>query len=371
MSCYAPVGKAILRRIIGLSQNHTEYLCEHCEKCPNHTLKEKYACFPDSKEYKKAIDTCSSCPRAKKKYINEQNRYGTEMRLNRNAVLLFLQFHMMKPDRLGIVKNIPIGFLAKKLECDKKTIRNNLETLAANQMIYYSHGLDRSLINICLLEYKTYFLSAHEGGRGYYTLSDVVMEQLIAIKSVNNLRLTVKTLLDMDDKHKTVSSPTLSYTYQDIISFLPSYFKKARTLNLIKQMEEQSENTILTPQISKYAISFTLSHSCQPFLVKKEQELEARKEISSRLTSINESLSKQLLPSDRDFQIKELNVYTTLPEDDNFIADLVNISIEYSVDHIFYALSQYYMHYLVNGTYISNPGGLVRTIVTSLFSKTA
>lgn len=371
MSSYAPVGKSILRRIIGLSQNHTEYVCEHCEKCRNHELVQEYASFPDSEEYRKAVSTCSLCPLAKKQYINEQNRYGTEIRLNRNAVLLFLQFHLLKPDRLGIVKNIPIDFLAKRLKCDKKTIKNNLNILADNHMIYYSHGMERSLVNICILEYKTYFLSAHEGGRGYYTLSDVVMEQLIAIKNVNNMRLTIKTLLDMDDKHKTVSSPTLSYTYQELISFLPSYFKKARTLELIKQIKDECENAILTPHISEYTVSFTLGHVYQPFLMKIEQEKKHKEEIITRITSINESLSKQLAPSDRDFQIEKLDFYPTLPSDDKFITDLVNISMEYSIDHIFYALSQYYIHYLVDGTYIANPGGLIRTIVSSFFSKTA
>ena len=249
---FKPIGKAVLHRAIGLSENYTmdenirlltPAVPEQCIGCEQYKERCAYADFPQSAQYNDAVSACRKCqygktleintvikPRLlekekKKRYVNEKNRYGYAKRLKLRSVLLFIAYHMIVSNSNGILRNVSISDLADLLKCSKRAIRYNNQILSEEGYIYISNGIDGEHINVCLPEYKSYFLPAQEGGRGFFTMSKELFTALCEIKQTTALRIVLKTLLSMETDVLSMNEPRLE-SYVQIRRYLPDYCKR-------------------------------------------------------------------------------------------------------------------------------------------------
>ncbi len=176
----APVGQAVLRSAIRLSDNFIKFRAgsDLCVNCPNRVY---------HKEMKKI-------------YVNEKARYGERTTLSRNAILVFVYLHFLSPDENGFIRMVNIQEAADFLHCCPRTVRNSLNSLASSGYIAL-----RKLENIpChysvfLSEFKDYFRTAKEGGRGYLLLTKETFLALAGQSTINSLRLAVRSILSFAD----------------------------------------------------------------------------------------------------------------------------------------------------------------------------
>lgn len=364
---YAPIGKAVLHRIIGLQDNYKMQSCsKYCKKCPISTILKNYQLFPDTHEYQKAIDTCTICPHRDESetiYVNELNRFGSSQKLKSNAMLLFLFYHLLGPNEYGIIANIPIKLLAKKLNVAEKTIRENNKILADSGYIYISYGIDQSVINVCLTEYRSYFKAANEGGRGYLTFTKILFDELVIDKSVNLLRIKLKTLLELDDNSLTNHRNSLTKTYKELQRFLPSYCKR----NVIQKLLQ-----IGTPAFSFHynekTVTTILSESFNGKLAKERAFVENKTIIENTVEDINQTILANKNNLFTTYSFKEyhfnhlvLKKYVPLKLKDKDISDMTALSLQYSLEFVFRAFATIYKDYIAEDKPIQNLGGLMRS----------
>ena len=165
----APVGQAVLRSAIRLSDNFIKFR-EVAVFDPG--ASGCYDCLHAGS------DLCANCPNKvyhkemKKIYVNEKARYGERMTLSRNAILVFVYLHFLSPDENGFIRMVNVQEAAEFLHCCPRTVRNSLNALASSGYIAV-----RKLENIpChysvfLSDFRDYFRTAKEGGRGYLLLT--------------------------------------------------------------------------------------------------------------------------------------------------------------------------------------------------------
>lgn len=243
LSKYGRIGKAPLIRAIGIQKNHKEVIytetqeldriASGCFSCPNYNNIDFLEYLPEEVQ-KVAINCCEHCPHAvyktvtheSYKYINEKNMFGSSPRLKSIALKLLLIYHFSYPDDNGFVKGISPKELAEMLGCTVRSIKNANNTLQKyGYIMYCSDAFNKNRIQVMLPEYKTYCLTADQGGRGYATFNLDCLQELLKIKSLNQLRIFLRMALEIDTNRNTANELIISKDYGFFRRFLPQYCK--------------------------------------------------------------------------------------------------------------------------------------------------
>lgn len=240
----ANIGKGVLYQLIGIRDNDKKTTLQvhgiqkdsHCSKCP--WMKAAQA-NPDAEAGRELLTShCAQCQdrcfelknvSLHTEYIYE-SRYGTRPRLNKNAVLLFMLLHLQSPDASGFISDVRIPALAETLHVHERSIKNNLEKLRISGYIHYDTGFYNT-VNIILLDYKTYYATAREGGFGYIKMSDAVINELSNVASVTLFRILVRQYLDSDKTDETTK------TYKELLHSLPRYCRRSIIDAKIKEVQ--------------------------------------------------------------------------------------------------------------------------------------
>ena len=125
---------------------------------------------------------------------------------SRSQILQFLMYHILC-DSNGIVRSISDEEIAAKLGVTIKTVQNNNRYFISNNLICKSLKRDRNAYGVYIVDYKSYFKSKENYGRGYLQISDVVFTELLKIKPINELRLAIRELI-----YNNRVNPCLLYT---------------------------------------------------------------------------------------------------------------------------------------------------------------
>lgn len=373
---FSPVGKAVLHRAVGLQKNHTiasEPLC--CKNCETSEKKQQWSIFPESKQYLAAYNQCIKCPHKKNiiiyeerlKYINEKNMFGYAPRLKKNAILLFLSYHLLGPDANGILRNINVSELANLIGCNEKTIRSNNDLLVKNGYIYQSNSLHSNCINICLCDYKNYFKDAREGGRGFYTISKDLFQNLLKVHSSNLLRIIIKELIELDDPGRQIRNigddSKIEKSYHELRRFLPDYCKPGV---IRKILEVGSE--IFSFIVTSSGVRFILRENFNCKKVKEKLYKVNEKELLEKLQTLEDDsklAEEQSIPLFHEpfFHNLVTDTYKKISFSQDQIKDMVALSVQYSIPFVMKALSEIYVTYTCVGKRIKNLGGLLRTCI--------
>lgn len=401
---FKPVGKAVLHRAVGLSDNYAlegSPMSDACKDCPRRKQLEAYSAFPDSDEYRKEYAKCLGCPsgsylrtahieRAKKEhgigtdspqdaetktYINEKNRYGYAKRLKRQGILLYLLYHMASPDEFGIVSDIAIKDIARELGCSEKAVRYNNRLLEEYGYIKTSPSIIPGAVHVLLPEYPSYFRKANEGGRGFITLSKDLFHSLKEIRSTNQLRIMLKVMLVTDGKNELHTS--FQQSYADLRRFLPGYCKR----NVIKKALSGSPSPLMGISLETYTVRFQLNPDHNAKKIKERlriyNEGVIRREVSAISSTIRTALSQKTIPVFSDHFFAKMqredapDAYRELKISDQEIKNMAQLSLEYSTDLVLHALSRIYRSFVCSGENILNLGGLVRNTIQGLLSFNA
>lgn len=380
---FTNIGKAVLIQSLGIQKNYTtiventvevvDYSNSNCTSCKYKAIIETFN--EESDMYKKASSYCSNCPNRtlttqnviKKIYHNEKNRYGYRPMLKSNALKLFLILHFYHPDRFGIIKDIDVREIAALLNCNIKTVWNNLDILSSYTYISYSKN-DTYSINLLLNDYESYYLPANKNGRGFLVLSYDLLNKILKINSLVALRIYLRELINLDNSNLKGQASVDHKTIKDIRRLLPAYCKPC----IIRKSIENCSNDIFTVSINENVIRFEID---EHYIAKNQKRILLDETISKLKTFIfnfnsfipevnSGSIQPALL---RSFISPENNVrhykLISIPKDE--LKDLANIAVHYSYDLMFNALSYVYNQYVLYDRHIKNLPGLVSTVIQS------
>ncbi|MCI6163748.1 MAG: hypothetical protein MR675_00950 [Lachnospira sp.] len=389
---FTNIGKAVLVQALGIQKNYIElqestntaidYNNASCSNCKYREYIQNF--HPDSDIYKHAMDACSNCPHKKetenvtykKIYHNEKNRYGYRPMLKSNSLKLLLLLHFYHPDKFGIIKNVNLLELARHLNCNIKTIFNNLELLKKYTYISYSKT-DKNIANILINDYENYYLPAAKGGRGFIVMSDELLYKLIAISSLISLRIHLRELISMDNNNLKGIASVDYKSISDIRSTLPDYCKPCVIRNSIKsvcdifEIEEVNNNTIRFEINERYIAKKQKERLHDQYL---QQLSDFILEFNSYVPLVN---SENVIPEKyKSYFISDRSYisYKVFMLDEIQIEDLAGLAVHYSFDLVIDALSKVYQDYILNERPVHNLAGLISTIIRSsynTFSKAA
>ncbi len=381
MTRYCKIGKAVLTKAVGLQKNYVEVIdssrevldieATGCEQC--RCYYDKQVSVPGDEMYASCEATCASCPLKKMKtenvykrvYHNEANQFGYQPRLKTNAIKLFIAYHFLEVNSFGFVRNVNLKEIAKLLNCNIKTIRNNNDILRQYGYISFN-TVDTHIINVLLMDYENYFKPASEGGRGYITMSDAIFNDMRCIDSLNVLRLTLRGLMDYESAS---SSCGMEKEYADLRRLLPSYCKRGVIQAAVKKV------SLFVTDVRDSIVRFVIKPEYEARRLKKEQEASYRKELmdfgldfcnevarinSGEITATSSKYSSffegvEPLPTG---YVK----WVVTPDD---ASDLAQECVQFSLDSVMDALRSAYKTYRSKHIAIKNLGGLVRTTITS------
>lgn len=270
LSEYARIGRAPLVKAVGLQQNHKTYeefteldrVRSGCFACPNYRNIDFEEYMPEETRIQ-AHCQCDSCPNrvyktvVKEKYVNEKNIFGYAPRLKAIAIKLLVLYHFMEPSEQGIIHGVSFSEIAETLNCTSRSIRNANETLQDYGYLYCTSTGDHKY-QIYIPDYKTYHLPANQGGRGYITMNKEFFNEIAQIKDLNQLRLSLRILLDVDTNLDAETTPTVKHTYSSLRKYLPRYCKPGIIRNALKsmsallQLTEKEDSTIRITLLDKF-----------------------------------------------------------------------------------------------------------------------
>lgn len=380
---FTNIGKAVLIQALGIQKNYTtiientvevvDYSNPSCSSCKYKAIIENFD--KDSDMYKTASTYCEDCPNkllttqnvTKKVYHNEKNRYGYRPMLKSNALKLLLLLHFFHPDRFGIIKNVDTREIAQKLNCNIKTVWNNLEILSSYTYISYSKT-DTYSINLILNDYENYYLPAHKNGRGFLVLSFDLLNKIILLDSLVTLRIYLRELINLDNANLKGQASVDHKTFKDIRQVLPAYCKPC----IIKKSIENASTDIFTTSINNNIIRFEIDKR----YIAKNQKTILLQETTDKLKKFIMDFNS-VIPEVNSGEIQPEKYNSFLPVDYDMVYyklisikkdeldDLANIAIHYSYDLMMLALSNVYKQYILFDKPIKNLPGLVSSIVRS------
>ena len=383
MDNFTNIGKAVLIQALGIQKNYTtiientvevvDYSNPSCSSCKYKAIIENFD--KDADMYKTASTYCADCPNkllttqnvTKKVYHNEKNRYGYRPMLKSNALKLLLLLHFFHPDRFGIIKNVDTREIAQKLNCNIKTVWNNLEILSSYTYISYSKT-DTYSINLILNDYENYYLPAHKNGRGFLVLSFDLLNKIILLDSLVTLRIYLRELINLDNANLKGQASVDHKTFKDIRQVLPAYCKPC----IIKKSIENASTDIFTTSINNNIIRFEIDKR----YIAKNQKTILLQETTDKLKKFIMDFNS-VIPEVNSGEIQPEKYNSFLPVDydrvyyklisikKDELDDLANIAIHYSYDLMMLALSNVYKQYILFDKPIKNLPGLVSSIVRS------
>lgn len=346
------------------------------------------------------IATCKNCSTAvqqieyKTVYVNERNKYltpkdrqqevtlGKPLVLGKNALKLYLHIHFLNADKSGIVRNISFSKLSKILNCDIRTIKTNMQLLMDYGYILYTKSSSyRGRYTIVILGYKDYYLTASQGGRGYFSMSKDILDAITNITDTTELRITLRTIVETNIHASNSKEISMTTTYSDIRRALPTYCKPniirkalANSFISLQTYEEDNEELILTipAEYNSNLLKHTAFDNDLQRLGKHIDDLNTNIDtLKSSKASISE---KQKIESDlinNNIAVPlfsaELKHFIVKTQDLN---DLAAISIKFGFDITWHCLANIYNDYILKNVPIENLPALTRTYIQNiLFTK--
>lgn len=345
LSTFAGIGLKMLVPALNLRRNSKEYRPVHkldeaasgCFSCPYYNIQQSKCESCEHKQYYSVTQTI---------YRNEKNRYGYRKPLKKYALLLYMELCFLNPDSNGLIRKIDPEELAANLFCSERTIVNNLHLLHDAGYILLNRHEIPGFYQAFLNKYKSTFLTADQGGRGYLRISREFMEQLTRLPDTNSLRLAIRSYIDnleYGNRHQTQQEKSI----REIKNSLPEYITKKKLFSILS-------DTLFTKMFhvtigKRSAMIITLPEYDQQRIADLVRD-ECREKASLLLDDINRNAhagrgKKNASP----FRLtaRELN-------------DVANISLKIPIDSVMYGIRHFYEQYISRNISYQNAPSLIR-----------
>jgi hypothetical protein len=291
---------------------------------------------------------CSKCPYHNKEiviYKNEANdlKIDKEMCSSRSQILQFLMYHILC-DSNGIVRSISDEEIAAKLGVTIKTVQNNNRYFISNNLICKSLKRVRNAYGVYIVDYKSYFKSKENYGRGYLQISDVVFTELLKIKPINELRLAIRELIYNNRVNPYYDENVNEFfiSRDEIKSFLPDYLN---SFNKIEEIIENSTFRVFYKEKVNRGYIFKIKPSYDGNAIRAAKTAKYETTIVSHILSAGKKNYKC-----DPFMVTDL---------ENYISDFVQMSHQYDLDMVLRAIDQLLV-FIFRTEYKGNYGGFIR-----------
>lgn len=300
-------------------------------------------------ERKKVIlQSCEGCIYCKKKttYKNELKKYALYhkeyafRRLPKIATKLYILLHFLPMLRLGtssqpyyIIYNVSIKDLADKINCTEASIKKSIDLLTAFYYITATTGCKDKSYNIHIQDYELSHKTAAQGGSGYITLSQDILDHLLDQQNVNCLRALCYKLLRQDDITQSAEqNQTVEIPIKDIKTILPKH------INYMAKFRSCFSDSIFQTLFDNGKCYFTLT------------KYHLKRDIKDYI----EYTSKKLK------ELCQCQSFEFVSEDD--IQDLAKMAPQYSIEPLMDALAIIKNNYIDKGVKIFSIGAFTRRI---------
>ncbi|MCC0784472.1 hypothetical protein IR152_15660 [Clostridioides sp. ES-S-0108-01] len=373
----ARISKSTLKDILGIFKISTRKIektdSSVCNSCD---IRKNYSLHKD-----KLDEFCSNCPKIKtftefsyviEKEINKGKRKdiveiitdrNKNISLSKAAIKQFIAYHFIPCNQSLVRKSVSFKNIADICNISVVTARYN-HSILIDAGLVYSTEVKRGRFDIVIdNEYKSH-LKKSEGGQGYVTMSLDTLKHLFEFDNVNELKLEIKKLLyaDANTKFKKIK-----FNKKNLISVLPDYLKKSSKrldafLKASKTLFDISNNRIDT---SCYETKAKIKNKYINIIKEKIVTF-----FNDTGCSLSNNYSKVLSQIDLDkYGLFKKDLIRKLElEKELIINDLVDLSIQYSINRVLKTLNYIFNEYTVNKNdtnynEIKNPGAFVRTII--------
>lgn len=276
-------------------------------------------------------------------YINEKNAFGSEAILKRNALLLYIYLHFLKPDDNAHVL-LDLTAAAKELQLSKRTILHNLSLLNKKNYIRYCEGLLEDTYDIHLEYYNLNGLEAKQGGRGYLVMSLANLKQLTSLKSINQTRFVLRGFLNEVPGKQNMRMEN-GCNINMLRQMFPSYTQLKDIFNILSDKMINTIFDIGVAESRKYVKIKLKTNSAEK--QRNEQLNKTIKNITMHFKSMNAKYPDNTFnPSSKE------------------ITDIAKITYKYPVELVKQAIQRVYLQY--NKDNVSNLPALTRSITKKL-----
>ena len=284
-----------------------------------------------------------------KKYINEKNdlKIKQELKFTKTQIWQFLLYHSVC-DSLGLVKYISEQEIKERLLIDIRTIRDNNKFFIDNGLIGVSPVPGTKYFGLFITNYKSYFKTKKEYGRGYLRIDSIILEKLFNINNINQLRIALRELIQnsrvnsyLDSEIKEVTLP-----YTKLKSFLPSYMSSpAKIKKVIHELIHDSNFDVFYYKPAIDGVIFQIKNQYKGTSIKFKNIFRYRNDILNHISRKSREI----------FKINLLEI-TDL---ENSIDDFVQMSQQYNLKIVLDAIDKLLIH-IKRTNYCKNYGGFIR-----------
>lgn len=295
---------------------------------------------------KEILLSCKDCTYCKEKivYKNELKKYALYhkeyafRRLPKIATKLYILLHFLPMLRLGtssqpyyVIYNVSIKDLAAKINCTEASIKKSIDLLTAFYYITATPGCKDKSYNIHIRDYELSYKTAAQGGSGYITLSQDILDHLLEQQNVNCLRALCYKLLRQDDITQSAEqNQTVEIPIKDIKTILPKH------INYMAKFKSCFSDSIFQTLFDNGKCYFTLT------------KYHLKRDIKDYIDYTSKKL-KELCQS-----------FEFVSEDD--IQDLAKMAPQYSIEPLMDALAIIKNNYIDKGIKIFSIGAFTRRI---------
>lgn len=385
---YGKIGKSVLKRLLGLQQDGYVYQIHNidskididksgCLTCPYYLLSNNTS---NSKTKEFCSKNCQACPQKKylpvesigvKKYIYEKSKYGYSKPMYLNSIKVFLYIHLYGYDSRSFVRDLDIKEMADYFGLHIKTVRRALNKLCDFDYLY-STSPSEPLVTLLLPEASSY---AQIGGSGYFELTKDLLDQIVPIKSINSLRIVLRTLLEFDETFsKGQDADVLKKRITDIHKYLPQYAKPHIIRDCVKQSESIFE-TVADKNIIQFHIKdqFKTKFQHKMDLINAQNDYEHFiSDFNSEVQAVNnheKAIENCAFSQFFNVPLKKDIIYPNMFFDASDCKKVAAISVKYDSTIMQRAILHIYQHICQNGIRIENPEAYIRTTVTNLIKE--
>ena len=311
------------------------------------------------------------------------------------SVRLFILIHFYANANTGITSPLDLEDLAQALDCNIKTVRSNILRLESCGFFDVSMDPVTEEYSFTIHDYTKMYNPIGLGG-GYIQCTYDLLDQLLQIKSINELRVILMLLCEAitTELQSSAKLAVAKLTFKELLAGLPKYVKPG----VVKQILDHANSfkTIFKEEYTrkKRYIAAKLNDCFNGATTKNQVRQAAYSKIVSFTTEMDDVIRifnsslfegklkeriqyEEILKTEYDIafdQTTTLDADHLLPTygfEETQYHDLTIMAQDYEIDTVLDALHLFYNRYILTKLYDAKkgPGSLVRSIIRELIQN--
>lgn len=388
---FGRLSKQTLIPLIGIAENYSTYE-DTCEVSHVQVITETcmgcncYATSPFVAGCEHCSSTCKNCPfyqseaqyvsKKIKQYKNEKNYFGNKEKVGKSAIKLWIALHFCSPDDFGLVRGITMSKITKLTGLNTRQVKYALKNLTKKGYISPSACIQNcnSAFDVMIADYQKLYAKAEKGGKGYITLSEDNLAEIMAFKNVNELRMYIRLYLTCDEtavKHNNQYQHFSAVKLDVAKKWLPSYLTFSNVKSILSELKKYF--SVQESEDAKFSVTFM--NTTPGKLLYNEKIEDAKSEVFEYIREINrlvmskpdsKTLNNMLqldiccLPK----KWKDKMIY--IHENSRQVHDLAKLAIEFDLDAVKKAISSIVRNFHFEDKEIISWGALARNYIQGL-----